>query len=65
MMVKGSMSCSICDKTIGTDVAVCCTYADHEDGSYDDPVCVECCEHPRAVRWEWMSVAGGTYERCD
>jgi hypothetical protein len=60
------MICVQCGKDI-KDEDVCCSYASYDDGTHDDPVCIECHRdvHPKSPIWEGKSVAGGTYERCD
>lgn len=41
--------CSVCGKD---DVKICCSHADYDDGSHDDPVCGDCCNCGRPKNLE-------------
>ena len=49
--------CVVC----GEEKEVCCDFATEEDGTHVDPVCVDCCDHPKFQIWDGKSVGGGTY----
>lgn len=56
-MVLGWAPCELCRRIR----PVCCSHANLDDGTYDEPICVDCCRphlHP--------TQAGiGGYERAD
>ena len=50
----GDCAPGTCQHCGGSDLPICCTGMDHDDGSHDDAECVACCtrSHPhRDPRW--------------
>lgn len=41
--LTGNSACACCKKSFA-EVEVCCSAATYDDGTYDDGLCINCCE---------------------